>query len=144
MGDVTAIRSKVQRILVDWLGRIEMVGAQTFSFPYQSTRGFIDVFQQEGSERIIVRIWAFVTNKTPASPALYEYLATNADSYVFGHLGCHKRDDGSLDVVFRHSLLGDFLDPEELKLAVGAVVGTADSLDDEVKERFGGTRFADQ
>ena len=39
--------------------------------------------------------------------------------------------------------LGDYLDEEELHNAVGAVVTTADRLDDELQSRFGGKRSED-
>ncbi len=42
-----------------------------------------------------------------------------------------------------HTLLGDYLDEEELHNAVGAVVTTADRLDDELQSRFGGKRSED-
>ena len=45
--------------------------------------------------------------------------------------------------MFSHTLLGDYLDPEELRSAIGAVATTGNDLDDEVQDRFGGERWAD-
>ncbi len=40
-----------------------------------------------------------------------------------------------------HSLLGEYLDPEEFKVALYMVAGIADKLDDEIKAKFGGRFF---
>ena len=50
---------------------------------------------------------------------------------------------GKLFLLMSHTLLGDYLDEAELSGALFAMLGTADKLDDELKEKFGGKRLAD-
>jgi hypothetical protein len=47
-------------------------------------------------------------------------------------------------MVLQYSLLGNFLDPEELLNALRAVVLMADILDDEVTKEFGGRKYSDK
>jgi hypothetical protein len=77
----------------------------------------------------------------PPAPELFEYVATNANSYQLGHLYAARVDNGTVTVGFAHSLLGDFLDDEEVFSAVVAVLGTGNQLDDEIKAQFGGERY---
>ena len=54
-----------------------------------------------------------------------------------------EEDSGTCFAFYDHALLGDNLDPAELANAVVNVALTADGLDDEVVERFGGKRYSD-
>jgi hypothetical protein len=47
-------------------------------------------------------------------------------------------------ILLKYSILGDYLDPEELLNAVRAVILMANLLDEEITEEFGGTRFIDR
>ena len=55
-----------------------------------------------------------------------------------------NEDGTSCFVAFDHTLLADYLDPEELVQAVVAVAVTADDVDDTVHDKFGGKRYTDQ
>ena len=79
----------------------------------------------------------------PLTPELYKWVATEGQAYFFGHPGVVERENGLGDIHFRHNLLGDFLDPEELKWGVLALGDTADDLDDELQARFGGKKFTE-
>jgi hypothetical protein len=76
-----------------------------------------------------------VVGATP-SPELYRWVATNQADV--GHFTVVEEADGTATVRFSHSLLGEFLNPAELRLAVVAVAFTADRFDDELAARFGG------
>ena len=76
----------------------------------------------------------------PVTPALFEYVATN-NKYRFGKLSVIILESGKAVVEVGYALLGTYLDPEELTVAVGMVAGLADDLDDEMKAKFGGRRF---
>ncbi len=73
------------------------------------------------------------------TPELFEYIATNADNWMFGHLSAF-RDEGTITIFMTHTLLGDYLDPEELRSAAFGIGFSANDLDDELQSRFGGTR----
>jgi hypothetical protein len=139
---VLLLKDKVQRYLADLIGSVELIPDGAYSFQTGSARVFVRCTPW-GSDSTIVSVTCPILFECPASPELYEQIATHADDYLFGHLSATVQDDGTVMVMFTHTLLGDFLDPEELKHAVGALVTTADQLDDELQARFGGKRFHD-
>jgi hypothetical protein len=136
--DVAAVRDKVQRYLLEVLNTVEVVRDGDFTFRQGSARVFISV-QSFGGDKVTVKIVAPIVHDTPVSPEVYKYVATEG-SYKFGHLSCNEKD-GKVSVYFAHTLLGDFLDPEELKMAVFLLAKSADEVDDEIVGKFGGKRF---
>jgi hypothetical protein len=137
MGEIAVVRDKVQTYLRELVGRFEVDEDGDYSFRDGSARLFVSV--SELGERAVVDIWSILALDVPESPELYEFVATT--SYRFGSLLARKQDDGKLRVLLTHSLLGDFLDPDELKMAAVMIGTTADDVDDEVRSRFGGVRF---
>jgi hypothetical protein len=134
---------KVQRILADFLNDVRINDRGGFMIPYESTMVVVDPRQLEG-DRTAVLVFALMNQNVPVTPALFEWVAINTDNFMFGHIGMRVSEDGkTANLVFTHTLLGDYLDPEELKQAVGAVATTADDLDEEIQDRFGGERWVD-
>jgi hypothetical protein len=138
MGDVAATRDRVQRMLADLFGRIEVDRDGDFTFRHGSTRVFISVGEAFG-EHTVVNVRAITNLRVPASPELFHYVATD-NHYTLGALRAHEGDEGVL-ISFRQTILGDTLDPDELQTAVLAVAFTADDVDDQIQQRFGGARF---
>ena len=138
--DLLELRERVRYVLTDKLGSVEVDRDGDFSFPFESTRVFISV--RPFGAGAVIAIDAPVVFGAEPGPDLYEWVATHANDYVIGHLGCELQEEGAL-VLVSHRLFGQFLNPEELLAAVAAVAATADKLDDELKARFGGERFAD-
>lgn len=136
---VDIVRQKVQHFLTKH-ARVELDRDGDFSVRFGSARVFIRVWDW-GDGDTVLSLWAPVVMGATRSPELYEHIATNADSYVFGHLGLEARDDGTVDISLSHRILGDFLDEPELMHAVTALVQTADKLDDDLAARFGGRTF---
>jgi hypothetical protein len=96
----------------------------------QATVGVFD------EDQAVVHVQArCVVGATP-TPELYRWVATNRADV--GHFAVVDEPDGSATVLFSHSLLGEFLNPAELRLTVVAVAFTADRFDDELAARFGG------
>lgn len=147
MTDLLELRDKVQRTLVDTFSDVRVDSDGDFVIPYESTSVFVRCSEQgEGdSKRTLVAIFAVVLSEVNPTPELFEFVAVHADDWVFGHI-CTVRDkDSGLNrVLMRHTLLGDYLDAEELRSAVVAIVVSADRLDDEMKETFGGKRFREK
>jgi Putative bacterial sensory transduction regulator len=134
---------KVQRILADFLNDVRLNDRGGFMIPYESTMVVVEPKELE-NERTAVLVFALMNQNVPATPALYEWVARNTDNFMFGHIGIRVDEEGKFaNLVFTHTLLGDYLDPEELKQAVGAVATTANDLDEEVQDRFGGERWVD-
>lgn len=74
------------------------------------------------------------------SDDLYIYIGKFNGQTDFGKLVYYKEYKG---LFFGHALLGDYLDKEELLCAISWVMKTADMIDDELQELFGGKRFID-
>jgi hypothetical protein len=134
---INATRDHVASLLADLVGRVELEAGGRMSFPWESTRVFVDVHEW-GEASSVVQLTAINNVDVPLSPELYEFVARHTNDWVFGHLGMWISDDGTAMVHFSHALLADFLDPEELQAAVAAVAFTGAEIDDQILERFGG------
>lgn len=141
MGNVDQVKAKVQAILTE-KAPVSIDRDGDFSVPTGSTRVFVRVMAHPNGEATLVSIFAPVLTDVPLTPDLYEYVALNADSLVFGHLALHARDEKGFLLV-SYMLLGDYLDGDELLYGAFSVAGAADGLDDDLQKRFGGKRFAD-
>ena len=139
-GDVAATRAKVQQYLTQNFSDVNIDSDGNYSLRSGSTRIFVKVRTHEDG------VWTWVTLQIPVlfkvdeTPSVFEYVALHSDDYIFGHLSAGRTDDG-LMIMYSHSLLGDYLDEEELARAVGGMLYVADNLDDELEKQFGGHRF---
>jgi hypothetical protein len=139
------LKDKVQRYLGDMVGAVQVTPDGDYTFQLESARVFVKCWIWEGPGAGIVSITAPLLMGCKASPELFEHVALHADDWLFGHLSARRSaTDGEVDLFFNHVLLGDYLDPEELKRAAGAVIGTANDLDDQLQAKFGGKRFHEQ
>jgi len=103
-----------------------------------SARVFIRPIEQEG--RTFAQILSITNVGVTIDGQLTRFLATENTDLPFGKFGLVEE---GAHVTIGHTLLGDFLNREELKVAVGAVADTADEYDDTIKSRFGGRLFTD-
>jgi hypothetical protein len=138
---VLVLKDKVQRYLNDAVGRVEIDRDGDFTFQFGSSRIFIRC-DALGEEHSVVRFTMLLLIDVPPTPELYRYVATEG-SYTFGHLAIGEQD-GRATIFYSHSLLGDYLDPEEFHAAVGAMVNTGDDLDNQLKQMFGGRLFHEE
>ena len=90
-----------------------------------------------------VSSWAIMLSDVTLTPVVYRWVATQGQTYFFGHARVAESEDGKGDLLFEHNLLGDFIDPEELKWALFAVGRTANQLDEELQGKFGGRKFVE-
>lgn len=137
MADVAATKEKVQAILTD-VGPTSIDKDGDFSLQRGSTRVFVRVLAHPNGEVTIVRIFAPVVVGLAPTPEFYEWYAENASNWVFGHLALSRSGDGTMIVNMVHTLLGDYMDRDELIYAALGILGSADDLDDEVQKKFGG------
>lgn len=141
-GALAMVRDKVARILAANF----VVGLDSdadFTLRHGSCRVFVSVWQHDDDTPIVISIHAPLLADVEPSPELFKHVALHADDNVWGHLHANETD-GKITLGFSHMLLGDYLDEQELVLAVGAVLGTADELDDELQKLFGGRRFHEE
>lgn len=96
----------------------------------------VEVFDEDQS---VVQVKAkAVTGATP-SPELYEHVATTA--LELGHFSVVPEDGGTVAIVISHGLIGEFLNPAELRMTVVAIGHAADHTDDDLAARFGGAVY---
>lgn len=149
MANVDMTMMKVQRILTGPMGlKISLQGNSiSVTFTDVSTRVNVAVTEwgknKDGDPSSLVQLSCPILWEVDPSPALFEWVAKS--SYYFGHVTAHDDSSapGKLFLMMSHTLLGDYLDEEELSSAMYAMLGTADNLDDELKGKFGGKRLAD-
>jgi hypothetical protein len=139
------VRDLVQRELTKLVGRIELDADGDFSFMFDSARVYVGVKSRElkkGIQSTVVSIFSITNVDVPVSAELYRYLALRSADYLFGSLSAME-DGSTARILFKHTLLGDYLDPDEIEAAVILVAFSADDIDDEIAQLFGGTRFSD-
>lgn len=89
----------------------------------------------------MVRLTAPVAlNITEITPKLTRFLAEENHKTLFGKFSLDTKNKA---ILYEHTLLGDFLDPDELFVAMGTIVGVADDYDELVSEMAGGKRAID-
>ena len=140
MTTVDETRMKVQRILAA-NGTVELRGDDMY-IKMGSTVGRVSVVDW-GDDDTLVKIGAPVLIDVPLTDELYKYVALHSNTRHFGALGLVEGDDGKGLVHLTQTLYGDTVDEPELMFAVLLVTRTADELDDELRERFGGSRMMD-
>jgi hypothetical protein len=91
-----------------------------------------------GEEHTVVELLSPVLNDVESSNELLAKLNELNMALYFGKAYWHDRS-----VWIAHNLLGDHIDRDELIAAVGMMGTVADKLDDDLKARFGGTRWID-
>ncbi|MFH1331041.1 MAG: hypothetical protein ABIJ48_10375 [Actinomycetota bacterium] len=94
--------------------------------------------------RTLVVLSAAVLLGVKLTAELFKELAQQTDKYWVGSLVLEEDAGGMGNIFFKHVLLGDTLDEEELLWSLSAVSRTADDLDDEWRPRFGGSRLEDK
>lgn len=108
--------------------------------PLDSTTAFVQV-SAEPDGLAVIEVWAPVLVDVPITPDLQRFVAET--SFMFGRLVVEPMADGTGQVVLSHALLGDPLTPDVLLQAIGTIANTAERLDDDLVDRFGGRRFHD-
>ncbi|HEX8906218.1 MAG TPA: hypothetical protein VF771_15320 [Longimicrobiaceae bacterium] len=151
MADVDHTMMKVQRLLTGPMElRISIQGNSiTVTFTDSSTRININFIEwgtnKAGDPSTLVQLTSPLLWEVDPSPALWEWIGREGGNYYFGHVSAYDDSSapGKLFLMMKHTLLGDYLDEEELHWALYQLQNTADKLDDELKGKFGGKRLAD-
>ena len=142
-GDVAGTRAKVQQYLTQNFSDVTIDSDGDYSLRKGSTRLFVSIRTHEDGDWTWVALQVPLLLRIEETPAVFEYVALHSDDFIFGHLSARRTDDG-LMIGYSHSLLGDYLDEEELGRAVAGMLFVADNLDDELEKQFGGSRFHEE
>lgn len=151
MATVEQTMIKVQRLLTGPMGlRIQLEGDTIgVKFTDTSTQAHIRIIDwgksKDGEPRSLVRISSPILRDVKPTPELYEFIAREAPRSWFGSISVwdDEENKGMLSLTFGHTLLGDYLDEEELASAMWGVLNSADELDDKLQQRFGGKRWVE-
>jgi len=141
MATVAEVHKKVHNILTSEFGTVTTDKDGTFRFPYQSTVVNVNV-EDFGDNQTLVKFDGLIAMESKSSAAVYEWCNEQNINIAFGtivHIQAGKKNL----TLLKHSILGDYLDPEELLTALKGVVFLADDLDDKFIALFGGKRFED-
>jgi hypothetical protein len=151
MATVEETMIKVQRILTGPMNlqitlRQDTIGLR---FADSSTAVLIHVKEwgkdAEGDARTVVLISSLILEGVKTSPELFEWVARNGGSRLFGHIEVYDDEEpGTVYLLMSHTLLGDYLDEKELESALMGVLFAADGWDEELQQRFGGKRQVDE
>ncbi len=151
MATVEETMMKVQRILTGPMNLRVQLDKDSFLVRFTDMSTSVRVRIQdwgtdpEGDPRSLVLISSPILRNVKPTPTLFEWIARQGGSKWFGHIEVYDEGDtGLVFLMMSHTLLGDYLDEEELKSAMWAVLGTADDWDDELQKKFGGKRWADE
>jgi hypothetical protein len=142
---------KVQRILTGPMDLRVSVNKDGFSIQFSdiSTSAFVSVKDwgknSDGDAQSLVLISSPILREIKPTPALFEGVARQGGSRWFGHVeAVDSTVTGLVDLWMSHTLLGDYLDEQELRTGVYGVLSGADDWDDELQKRFGGKRWIDR
>lgn len=152
MATVEQTMMKVQRLLTGPMNlRIQLEPGDMIGVRFNdvSTQVHIRVLDwgqtKDGQPRSLVRVSAPILRGVKPQPALFEYICREAPRLWFGNIAVWPDEEtpGMLSLTMGHTLLGDYLDEEELAAALWGVLGAADDLDDQLQQKFGGKRWVD-
>lgn len=147
MATVEQTMMKVQRIMTGPMGLQVMVHGDRFQVTFQDTSTFLNVRvaeagqNEDGEPRTVVLVTSPLLREVEPTPELFEWVARTGGSRWFGHVEVHDdRDTGKVNLLFSHTLLGDYLDRAELETAMWGILSVADGWDEELQQKFGGKR----
>ena len=140
---VAVLKEKVERYVGDLIGPYDVNQWGAINFRWGSAHVFVKC-SSFGDDESVAFISIPLLYGVTGTDELFRHVALHSDDWHFGHLSLTENDDGHYKLWFTHSLLGDYLDVEELKTAVATMAKAADGLDDELKDSFGGERYHEE
>jgi len=142
---IELVRSKVQRILTDHFGSVQVDRDDDFLLRFEKTRCFVSVEEGIADVKTIVRIDALILRSLKLTKELYEWVAVDGQDYKIGSCFIWKDESGKAGSLFYgYGLAADDLDASELILGIGCVGVTADLLATELQPTFGGETFFEE
>ena len=142
MNTLEQVKNKLQKMLIEINGTIEIDRDGDFKVVYESANVFARLFEfgPDDDKSFGVRFFCPLVLRVPVTYELCLHIAT--EQFRFGCLNLVLEENQTEGIIyFTHSVLGDDLDQSEVKNALYAVLFTSNQLDDELKEKFGGEMF---
>lgn len=144
MSRTDEVKNKVQRILADDLGSVKIDKDGDFVVVHESAVTFVQVYSRNESDPeadIVINAFCPLIINVPLTPALYEWVATEGQEFYFGSCRVIPDDEKTGRVLYRYSIVGNDLDPNELFTLVYTVAMTSNHLDNDLQKKFGGELF---
>jgi hypothetical protein len=88
----------------------------------------------------VINICSTVVTGADLAPALQTFLLRENAELRFGAFSLSRTGD----ILFKHAIVGSTCDPQELEASVMAVLQAADDYDDQLVDRWGGSRALDR
>ena len=137
---VVKLRDLIEPKLAEMLDRYAIDERGSYVFTFESAHVFI-VPAWLPNDATVVRVFAITNLQVPVTPKLTSYLLAKNLDFVLGSFALDAEEGA---VWFNHNLLGEYLASEELEATLAAVAQTANELDDEIKDLFGGRLYAEE
>lgn len=134
--DADDLRTHVGELLRAILGGYQVDPFGNFSFTHDGARVYVSVGTTPVG--LAVNVHSVTNIDLDLDEALATFIATTNHRLGFGALSW---DTDNRAVWLRHTLLGTTLDAPELQAAVATVAQTAATIDDDIRQRFGGRTF---
>ena len=137
--NVVKLRDLIEKKLAEMVDRYFVDSRGSYVFGLDSARVFVvPAWLKNGAT--VVRVFAITNMDVDVTPQLTSFLLAKNLDFV---LGSFALDEQRGAVWFNHNLIGEFLEPEELEATLAAVAETANQMDDEIKEQFGGRLYSE-
>ena len=137
---VAQLLPKIEQILSKMFEQVGVMQGGGYAVHAGSTDVFVTAGQLN-ENHTVVEVFAFTNLEIDPTPDFYKWFALNSDIAPFGALKLAGRENGQVDVMIAHRLLGTYIDLPELQGALFYITQTADAIDEQVKEMFGGRTF---
>jgi hypothetical protein len=106
---------------------------------------FINTRDGYGQQGILITINSPLVHRIPMSQELVRWVAVEGRSHDIGSVYLVPSGEGeTCEIWLGHSLVGNELDGHGILAMVYQLLVLADHLDDLIRERFGGIRFAEK
>jgi hypothetical protein len=150
MDSIDQARAIVLKMLTEGMKmpvRIKENGSLLVTVKGYSTAAYLHFREQEfggtAPKQSFLNISAPLLRNVPESADLYKWIAINGTGFRLGSIEVFVEEGGTLFLLYRHTLLVDYLTQDELDTALWAVLATANEMDEWLKKTFGGKRWVD-
>jgi hypothetical protein len=151
MSTMAEAQAKVLKMLTEGVGvqvTVKKEGLLQVGFADTSTAVYFEFSEQEfdgkAPTQAFVHITSPILREVPESDELYKWVAIIGTGYRIGCVEAFPEENQTVFLRYKYVLLADLLDEDELSTAMWCVLHTANRLDDELKEKFGGKRWIDK
>ena len=142
MPSIESVKQKVQRILTDHLGKIEIDRDGDYVVRHESAVAYIRIGEGFGEDGVHLRVMVPLIVDVKITNELCRWIATEGQDFMIGGCFLNPNDDDKTGwVYFKYGITADDLDESELINAVFAAAATGNQLDNELRDRFGGELF---